>query len=165
MSHHDAEHHPQGPRTAADTAALLLELERGLKAFQYYPEGSAEREDPLDRCYRAWSHDLSRYGPLRLEVRGTSFWVGQPAAPVGPGRCEELARDFAMRSLWVLICEPEMPPESLLALLTFLSAEASELESGGALSAGSYPGIRISDSEWRSTLTGSGHRTRMIQTT
>jgi HEAT repeat protein len=145
MSHRQVERDSQGRRTAADVGALLLELERGLKAFLYYPQGSAEREDHIDRCFRAWSDDLARFGPLRLEVRGATFWFGEPGNPVGPGRCEELARDFAMRSLWVLCFEPDLEIESLAAFLAYLGLEPSDLDVGEPLSASAHPGIRISD--------------------
>lgn len=147
MSQHQTEQQSQGHRTAADAAALLLELERGLKAFQYYPEGSAERAELLDRCFRAWSHDLSRYGSLRLEVRGAAFWFGEPASPVGPGRCEDLARDFAMHSLWVLTFQAELTIESLAVLLEYLGVEAAEIDSREPLSCTAHPGIQIADAE------------------
>ncbi len=144
MSQHRVERETQGQRTAADVAALLLELERGLKAFLYYPEDSAEREDHVDRCFRAWSDDLSRFGPLRLEVRGTSFWFGEPGTPVGTGRCDDLARDFAMHSLWILVFEQELAIESLAALLSYLSVEPAEIDGRNSLSAFPLPGIRAS---------------------
>ncbi len=140
MSRHSADFRPEGhpadaargeaaapnARTAADAAALLLELERGLKAVQYYPDGSIERDDLLDRCARAWHHDLDRYGPLRLEVRGPSFWFGSPAAPVGPGRGEDLAREFALHGLGTLVFEPGLDAEGLHALLRLLCLEPDD---------------------------------------
>ncbi len=136
------------PRTAADTAALLLELERGLKAVHYYPDGSIERDDLLDRCHRAWDHDLGRYGPLRLEVRGTSFWFGAPATPVGPGRGEDLAREFAHHGLSALVFEPGLGAESLHALLRFLCLEPGDpTATRQRAEIAEQPGIRLAEAE------------------
>ncbi len=73
------------PRTSADFTSLLLELSRALRGFSFYAETDPKRRPLLDRAFRALSSELSRAGPIELQLVDDAFVLDGLPAPIPSG--------------------------------------------------------------------------------
>lgn len=117
-----------GTRSAADTSVLLIELERALKACEFYPKEDPLRTEVVDRCLRAWRCDLERSGPVTLELRRGAFWFPNSDVPVSHGGGEDLARRFVLRGLGRVTISPDLDASALREWVALLLADPETLD-------------------------------------
>jgi len=135
-----------GARTPADLSSLLVELERAVRAAAFYPEKDRQRPALLDRAYRAFKSDISRAGPLEIQVGADEIRAaGVCDALPRTGLVEDLGRVLEERQLRTVGFEPGLGREAFHAFCELLGRDDPRLRVRGgfarALSARSRTGF------------------------
>lgn len=139
-----------GPRTRADLALLLDELNRLLRAFSVYQHGHPSRLKLLQRAFLLWQLELERGGSVEFGRTGKGFRSDEFGALecryLGPlVRAMEIHQVDRVRVTRDLDQNGFARFASLLAVATADLDQLCEGRFAGRLYASSAPGIEIND--------------------
>ena len=116
-------------RTAPELATLLLELGRLIRARRFYAPGDPKLAAVFERSLRAWHGDVTRRGPLDLELLAEGFReVGGRGVLSHPGLAE-LQQDLAQRGVQRLRFEASLDTEGFAAFAEVLATDAGRTAS------------------------------------
>jgi HEAT repeat protein len=136
-------------RTAPELATLLLELGRLIRARRYYEPGDPKLASLFERSLRAWQADLSRRGPLVLELVPDGFREHGARGVLSHPRLGELGRELAERGIKSLRFEPGLDADAFAAFAEVLATDAGRTASRGGFAAALYAhspaGIVVND--------------------
>ena len=125
-------------RTAPELATLLLELGRLIRARRFYPPGDPKLAAVFERSLRAWRGDVTRRGPLDLELLAEGFReVGGRGVLSHPGLAE-LQQDLAERGVQRLRFEASLDTEGFAAFAEVLATDAGRTATRGGFAAALY---------------------------
>jgi len=125
-------------RTAPELATLLLELGRLIRARRFYSPGDPKLAAVFERSLRAWHGDVTRRGPLDLELLAEGFReVGGRGVLSHPGLAE-LQQDLAERGVQRLRFEASLDSEGFAAFAEVLATDAGRTASRGGFAAALY---------------------------
>ncbi len=125
-------------RTAPELATLLLELGRLIRARRFYPPGDPKLAAVFERSLRAWHGDVTRRGPLDLELLAEGFReLGGRGVLSHPGLAE-LQQDLAERGVQRLRFEASLDGEGFAAFAEVLATDAGRTASRGGFAAALY---------------------------
>jgi HEAT repeat protein len=125
-------------RTAPELATLLLELGRLIRARRYYPPGDSKLAAVFERSLRAWHADLTRRGPLELELLAEGFREVGGRGVLSHPRLSELEQDLAERGVKQLRFEASLDAEGFAAFAEVLATDAGRTASRGGFAAALY---------------------------
>jgi HEAT repeat protein len=136
-------------RTAPELATLLLELGRLIRARRYYAPGDPKLASLFERSVRAWQADLSRRGPLELDLVPDGFRERGGRGVLSHPRLGELGRELAERGIKSLRFEPGLDADTFAAFAEVLATDAGRTASRGGFAAALYAysptGIVVND--------------------
>src|SRR5512139_3249723 len=118
-------------RTAPELATLLLELGRLIRARRYYAPGDARLASVFERSLRAWQADLTRRGPLDLELLPEGFREVGGRGVLSHPRLSELEHDLAERGVQRLRFDANLDGEVFAAFAEVLATDAGRTASRG----------------------------------
>ncbi len=134
-------------RSAADVAAMLIELGRAVKACHFYASDHPARKATLERSFRAFESTLARAGALELDVSAGALHVGG-GDPIGRGSLDELVRALIERGVRCLRFEPGLEHDAFVQLVAVLTLDPDELGDAGGVKgalAAAGAGVRVNE--------------------
>src|SRR4029453_1839435 len=127
---------PVGP--GPGLATLLLDLGRLIRARRFYSPGDPRLASVFERSFRAWHGDVTRRGPLDLELLAEGFReLGGRGVLSHPGLAE-LQQDLAERGVQRLRFEAGLDSEGFAAFAEVLATDAGRTASRGGFAAALY---------------------------
>jgi HEAT repeat protein len=134
-------------RSAADVAAMLIELGRAVKACHFYASDHPARKATLERSFRAFESALARAGALELDVSAGALHVAG-SDPIGRGSLDELVRALIERGVRRLRFEPGLEHDAFVQLVAVLTLDPDELVDAGGVQgalATAGAGVRVNE--------------------
>lgn len=139
-----------GPRTGADLALLLDELNRALRGFSVYEHGHPSRMNLLQRAFLVWQLELERGGDVVFDRIGEKF-RNREFGTIECGYLGRLVRAMEIHQVDRVRLSPGLDQSSFSRFVNLLAVATADLDhlcEGGfaaRLYAGSEPGIEIND--------------------
>ncbi|MBW2293552.1 MAG: hypothetical protein JRG94_14750 [Deltaproteobacteria bacterium] len=139
-----------GPRTGADLALLLDELNRALRAFSVYEHGHPSRMNLLQRAFLVWQLELERGGDIVFDRIGEKF-RNRELGTIECGYLGRLVRAMEIHQVDRVRVSPGLDQSSFSRFANLLAVATADLDHlceggfAGRLYARSGPGIEIND--------------------
>lgn len=140
----------RGPRTGADLALLLDELNRLLRAFSLYEHGHRSRTNLLQRATLLWQLELEHGGDIEIERSGKTF-CSRELGTIECGYLGRLVRAMEIHEVDRVRITRELDERSFTRFANLLAVANADLDHlceggfAGRLYAGCESGIEIND--------------------